>query len=174
MTGEAVNEAPMVYTVRPSLLARIPLGHTHEVMNWIDNDPGSGQGILTTFFRWHDGQKILLEPAQDRPDLCEVESTVGHRWGKEKGNWRLKSEDAIDDSPLASLLTFLDDREDVLSVEFSDFPRGTTTTRSAPVRYVQTSGGRHRSPRCSIRHLLDGQIHLRHGVGALRPSLAVR
>jgi nitrate reductase alpha subunit len=68
--------------------------------------------------------------------------TVGHRWGKEKGKWNLKSEDAIDDNPLTPLLTFLDDREDVLSVEFSDFAGGTTTTRSVPVRYVQTSEGR--------------------------------
>ena len=57
--------------------------------------------------------------------------TVGLRWGEEKGKWNLKSEDGLDDSPLTPLLTFLDDREDVLPVEFSRFRTGEQPRRGA-------------------------------------------
>jgi nitrate reductase alpha subunit len=68
--------------------------------------------------------------------------TVGQRWGKEKGKWNLKSEDSLDDSPLTPILTFLNEREDVVPVELFDFAGGATITRSVPVRFVETREGK--------------------------------
>ncbi len=66
---------------------------------------------------------------------------VGFRWGAEKGKWNLSLEDGLDDSPIDPVLSFIDQSETVLQVEFDDFAGSTTLTRGVPARRLRTADG---------------------------------
>ncbi len=66
--------------------------------------------------------------------------TVGFRWQQKKGEWNLKMEDGLDESPIDPTLSFLDGGE-VAQVEFHEFANGTTLKREVPVTRVETADG---------------------------------
>ena len=71
---------------------------------------------------------------------------VGNRWG-EKGKWNLSQEDSLDNSPIDAMLSFIDQSDAVVQVNFDDFangvPEGVTPTvaRGVPVRRIATADG---------------------------------
>ena len=74
-------------------------------------------------------------------ELRMPRGTVGHRWQQGKGEWNLKLED--EKGPFDPRL-FLDEHDEVLPVEFSDFSGGTETRtmlRGVPARRVETADG---------------------------------
>lgn len=68
--------------------------------------------------------------------------SMGHRWDEKKGNWNLKLENSEGDQPYVPLLSFLDDREDLLQTEFTEFGLDKTALRGVPVRYIETIDGK--------------------------------
>ncbi|MBW8010727.1 MAG: nitrate reductase subunit alpha [Chloroflexi bacterium] len=68
--------------------------------------------------------------------------SVGHRWQEKKGNWNLKMEDGLDDSPIDPILTLLDQNDEVVQVAFHEFAENKTSMRGVPAKYVETSDGR--------------------------------
>src|SRR3989337_1559786 len=69
--------------------------------------------------------------------------TIGFRWAKEdKGKWNLELKDGLTDEQLDPQLSFLEAYDQVLEVEFDDFPAGRSMKRGVPVRYIETSQGR--------------------------------
>ncbi|MEX2402357.1 MAG: nitrate reductase subunit alpha [Rhodothermales bacterium] len=75
-------------------------------------------------------------------ELVMPKGSAGHRWDEEKGNWNMKMEDAVDGRPYDPVLTLLEDGDDVLEVEFTDFGLDVESRRGVPVRYVETEDGR--------------------------------
>jgi nitrate reductase / nitrite oxidoreductase, alpha subunit len=65
----------------------------------------------------------------------------GFRWGAEKGKWNLVLKDGFDGSPIAPALTFLDNSDAVVQVQFDDFAEGRTLLRGVPVKKIQTADG---------------------------------
>ena len=65
----------------------------------------------------------------------------GFRWGEEKGKWNLKLEDGLDGSKIAPALTFLNENDCVVQVNFDDFGEGTELNRGVPVKKIKTSSG---------------------------------
>ncbi|KAA0236237.1 MAG: Respiratory nitrate reductase 1 alpha chain [Acidimicrobiales bacterium] len=107
--------------------------------------------------------KMLLHDATSG-EVRAPKGTGGHRWQEKKGQWNLKMEDELDDSPLDPDLTFLERHDEVLQVDFWEFAEGNTFRRGVPVRYVETSGGR--VPVATVYDLLMAQ----HGVGRGLPG----
>ncbi|MDP3980536.1 MAG: nitrate reductase subunit alpha, partial [Chlamydiota bacterium] len=68
--------------------------------------------------------------------------SVGHRWDETKGNWNLKLENAEGDQSYDPMLTFLEDHDEVLQVEFTEFGLDKKVLRGVPVKYVKTVEGR--------------------------------
>lgn len=69
--------------------------------------------------------------------------TIGYRWAQQdKGKWNLELKDGLSDAPLDPELSFLDQHDEEMMVEFDDFNAGTTVLRGVPVRYVETAQGR--------------------------------
>ncbi len=88
------------------------------------------------------GDWKLLVYDQTSAEPRMPKGSVGFRWGQEKGKWNLKMEDGVDGQPLDPVLSFLDQRDDVLQVSFHEFASGKAFLRGVPVKYVQTSEGR--------------------------------
>ncbi|MEO8166556.1 MAG: hypothetical protein ABI619_14290 [Betaproteobacteria bacterium] len=65
----------------------------------------------------------------------------GFRWGSTKGKWNLKLEDGQDGSEIKPQLSFLDDSDAVVQVEFDDFGAGSVCTRGVPVKTLKTVDG---------------------------------
>jgi nitrate reductase alpha subunit len=94
--------------------------------------------------------------------------TVGFRWQEEPGQWNLKMEDGLDDSPIDPVLSFLGQQDDVLQVAFHDFAGGTTPLRGVPVKYLDTDGGR--VPVTTVLDLLFAEFGVSRGLAGDYPT----
>src|SRR4029434_7208251 len=71
---------------------------------------------------------------------------VGYLWGQ-RGKWNLSQEDGLDNSPIDAVLSFIDQSDAVVQVEFDDFANGVpeaatpTVARGVPVRRIATADG---------------------------------
>jgi nitrate reductase alpha subunit len=70
---------------------------------------------------------------------------AGHhrlRWAeKEKGKWNLELKDALSGEAIDPELSFLEQHDATVELEFDDFTTGQTVRRSVPARYVETASG---------------------------------
>ncbi len=89
----------------------------------------------------HPDWKFLMWDAKEKRPKMPLGS-VGHRWGSEKGKWNLELKDAQDGSEIDPVLTFLDDHDEVVAVEFDDFGEGTSLKRGVPVKKIATTDGK--------------------------------
>ncbi|MBK7816143.1 MAG: hypothetical protein IPJ60_00485 [Sphingobacteriaceae bacterium] len=61
--------------------------------------------------------------------------TMGQRWeAKKTGNWNLKFEDGEDNSTYDPILTLLNNKDEVLNVEFTEFGLDKKAVRGVPVK----------------------------------------
>ncbi|MBI2958096.1 MAG: nitrate reductase subunit alpha [Chloroflexi bacterium] len=68
--------------------------------------------------------------------------SVGARWAKQdSGKWNLEMKDAGDGAELDPLLSFIDSKDTIAQVEFTDFESLKVVKRGVPVKYVETTGG---------------------------------
>jgi nitrate reductase alpha subunit len=87
-----------------------------------------------------DWQFLMWDVVEQRPKMPM--GSVGFRWAKQqKGKWNLLLKDGVDGSAIEPTLTFLNDNDGVLQVEFHDFGDARTLRRGVPVRRVQTTAG---------------------------------
>ncbi|MFQ6677125.1 MAG: nitrate reductase subunit alpha [Fidelibacterota bacterium] len=85
------------------------------------------------FLMWDEGDNKTKVPL----------GSVGHRWANEDtGKWNLKLEDAVDGSKIEPKLTFLNDSDNIISVELDDFCEGDTITRNVPAKNIETENGK--------------------------------
>jgi nitrate reductase alpha subunit len=84
------------------------------------------------FLMWDEGER--------RPKMPM--GSVGFRWGKEKGKWNLELKDGVDGSEIRPELTFLNDSDEVVPVEFDDFSEGRSMRRGVPAKRIKAADGR--------------------------------
>ena len=69
-----------------------------------------------------DWKMLVLDAKSAEPRMPKGQ--VGFRWGqKEKGKWNLSQEDGLDNSPIDAVLSFIDQSDAVVQVEFDDFAK---------------------------------------------------
>jgi nitrate reductase alpha subunit len=107
-----------------------------------------------------DWKMLVFDQTTGQPKMPK--GTVGYRWQSKKGQWNLKMEDGLDDSPIDPMLSFLDQHDDVLQVEFYEFASGKTYLRGVPVKYIETSQGR--VPVATAFDLLVAQFGVSRGL----------
>lgn len=67
--------------------------------------------------------------------------TLGFRWQQKKGEWNLNLRDGLDNAELTPEISFLNEHDAVIPVEFIDFADEKRTRRDIPVRYIETNDG---------------------------------
>jgi len=94
---------------------------------------------------------------------------MGQRWDKEEGNWNLKQEDGVDNTPYSPLLTLLDQNDETVQVEFTDFGFDNQVLRGVPVRYLDTVDGK-RVPVTTVYDLIMAQYGVARGLPGAYPN----
>jgi nitrate reductase alpha subunit len=91
--------------------------------------------------------------------------TIGYRWAEEDpGKWNLKMEDGLTGEAIDPALTFVDDHESVVELEFDNFGNEEATRRTGvPVRYIETDEGR--VAVTTVFDLVMAQFGLDRGLG---------
>ena len=95
--------------------------------------------------------------------------TMGYRWDKEPGNWNLKYENGPDNAVYDPELTFLENCEEVLQVEFVEYGLKKKVLRGIPVKYLTGVDGR-RIPVATIYDLTMGQYGVGRGLSGEYPK----
>ncbi len=95
--------------------------------------------------------------------------SIGFRWQQAPGQWNLQLQDAADGGELDPVLTFIENRDDVLPVRFTQFGAEVIeTVRGVPVRYVETLEGR--VPVTTVLDLLMAQYGVDRGLEGEYPA----
>jgi len=101
-------------------------------------------------------------------ELVVPKGTVGSRWDKKQGNWNMKFENITNDQPYDPLLTLLDNKEEVLQTEFTEFGLDKKSLRGVPVRYIETTNGR--VPVTTVYDLIMAQYGVGRGLDGDYPA----
>lgn len=114
----------------------------------VESEAGHEAGQLlraNTFSRYAneengDWKFLIFDTATQAPRMPK--GSVGHRWQSQKGQWNLELKDGLDDSPIDPVLSFVNDHDAVLEVNFEDFSdNNAIARRGVPVKHIQTSEG---------------------------------
>jgi len=86
--------------------------------------------------------------------------SVGHRWAKKQGQWNLELKDGIDESEIKPQLSFINDNDEILQLEFEDFSNDNKISkRGVPVKYIESKDGK-----VAVTTAFD-LLMAQHGVG---------
>jgi nitrate reductase alpha subunit len=96
------------------------------------------------------------------------QGSVGHRWGKKQGKWNLEARDGKDGTDIDAALTFLDQHDEVLSVELEDFSAGRVIQRTVPVKILETCRGPVKVT--TVYDVLMAQYGVGRGLGGDEPA----
>jgi len=113
-----------------------------------------------------DWKMVVIDEGSGAPRMPK--GTVGFRWQEKTGEWNLKMEDGLDDSPIDPTLTFIDGHEEVAQVLFHEFSTGDQYSRGVPVRWVETTEGR--VPVTTVYDLLMAQFGVSRGLDGDYPQ----
>ncbi len=96
------------------------------------------------------------------------QGSIGFRWQSEKGRWNLELKDGLDGAEIDPQLSLLDQHDEVLQVNFTEFGSGRTLSRGVPVRHLETGNGR--VPVTTVLDLLMAQSGVSRGLSGEYPS----
>ncbi len=88
------------------------------------------------------GDWKFLNIDEESGDLVMPKGSMGHRWDAKGGNWNMKHEDAEDNKQYNPLLTLINNKDEVLQVEFTEFGLDNKRMRGVPVKYIETVDGK--------------------------------
>lgn len=88
------------------------------------------------------GDWKFLNFNEDSVKLVMPKGSVGHRWDKTQGKWNMKFEDGEDNSKYNPLLSLINNNDEVLQVEFTEFGLDKKRMRGVPVKYIETVDGK--------------------------------
>lgn len=125
------TDSPFLVELRPSGDGQSHLAGQLLRANRLERYAGEDNG---------DWKLLMMDQATGQPKMPK--GTVGFRWKTKPGNWNIKLEDGLDDTPIVPTLSFLEEHDEVLQVAYHEFAEKKTHLRGIPVRYVQTKDGR--------------------------------
>ncbi len=67
--------------------------------------------------------------------------SIGYRWQQQKGEWNLQMKDGLDGADIDPVLSFLEETDEVLLVDFVEFAGEKIFKRGVPVKYLKTRSG---------------------------------
>jgi len=92
----------------------------------------------------------------------------GHRWGTQDGKWNMKYEDAETGKEYSPLLTFINNKDEVRQVEFTEFALNKKALRGVPVKHIETTIGK--VAVTTVYDLLMAQYGVDRGLGGEYPT----
>ncbi len=126
-------------------------------------------GRVDKYAQEEHGDWKFLVLDEESNELKMPKGTMGHRWQEKKGQWNLELKDTLDDSPINPSLTLLNNHDEVLQVEFTEFGLDNNYKRGVPVRYIETNDGK-KVPVTTVYDLLMAQYGVGRGLAGDYPS----
>jgi nitrate reductase / nitrite oxidoreductase, alpha subunit len=83
---------------------------------------------------------LMYDEASKKPVMPK--GSVGHRWQSKHGEWNLEFKDGVDGTEFDPALSLIEDHEDAVDVQFTEFADEKQCIRQVPVRYLETSKGK--------------------------------
>ncbi|MCK6579392.1 MAG: nitrate reductase subunit alpha [Anaerolineae bacterium] len=108
-----------------------------------------------------DWKLLVFDNTRGQPRMPK--GTLGFRWQQKEGQWNLKMEDGLDDSPIDPTLTFRDEHDEIAQTAFYEFAKGKVSLRGVPIKYIETGEGR--VPVTTVFDLLMAQFGVDRGLG---------
>lgn len=115
------------------------------------------------------GDWKFLNFDEDSGKLVMPKGSVGHRWDKTQGKWNMKNEDAEDNSSYNPLLSLINNNDEVLQVEFTEFGLDNKRLRGVPVKYIETVDGE-KIPVTTVYDLTMAQYGVGRGLKGEYPA----
>ncbi|MGB3525070.1 MAG: nitrate reductase subunit alpha [Flavobacteriales bacterium] len=151
------------YTDMPFLVELEPNGEHFRPMKMVRaNRLGQFKDISNGDWKF-----LCLDAESGRP--VTPKGTMGHRWDKEKGNWNLKYESGTDNAAYDPELTFLENCDEVLQVEFVEYGLKKKVMRGIPVKYLAGADGK-RIAVTTIYDLTMGHYGVSRGLSGEYPQ----
>jgi nitrate reductase / nitrite oxidoreductase, alpha subunit len=100
--------------------------------------------------------------------LVVPKGSMGSRWDKNGGKWNMKMENFTDDNPYDPQLSLLEDNDDTLQVEFTEFGLDQKRLRGVPVKYIETDSGK--TPVTTVYDITMGQYGVGRGLAGDYPK----
>lgn len=108
------------------------------------------------------GDWKFLNYDKDSDRLVCPRGSAGHRWDKADGNWSTLTIDGEDHTDYYPLLSLLNNHDEVLQVEFSEYGMDRKRWRGVPVRYIDTFEGK--VPVTTVYDLIMAQYGVSRGL----------
>ncbi len=124
------------YTDSPYLVEVVKDGDTYKPGRLIRSNQ------ISKYKDVENGDWKFLNIDEESGDLVMPKGSMGHRWDEKGGNWNMKHEDAEDNKQYNPLLTLLNNKDEVLQVEFTEFGLDNKRMRGVPVKYIETVDGK--------------------------------
>ena len=121
--------------------------------------------------KWNDienGDWKFLCIDEQSGEYVSPKGTMGYRWDKEGGKWNMKYECGETDIHYDPVLTFLDRKDEILQVEFTEFGLARKTQRGVPVHWLETKNGK--MPVTTVYDLMMAQYGVDRGLGGQYPA----
>lgn len=116
------------------------------------------------------GEWQFLNIDEKSGELVCPKGSMGSRWAEaKKGNWNLKYEDFLDNTPYEPSLTLLNSGKEKCTVEFLEFGLDKKALRDIPVQYIDTIEGK-KIPIATIYDLTMGQYGIARGLSGEYPT----
>lgn len=101
-------------------------------------------------------------------NLVVPKGAMGHRYEKAGGNWNMKYENSTDNKEFDPTLTLLNNNDEVLQTEFTEFGLDKKVLRGIPVKYLETTDGK--VAVATIYDLMFGQYGVGRGLSGDYPK----
>ncbi len=121
--------------------------------------------------KWKDienGDWKFLSIDEKSKELVVPKGTMGYRWDKNGGKWNMKYECGETDTNFDPVLTLLNQKDEVIQVEFTEFGLSKTALRGVPVKMLDTVHGK--IPVTTVYDLTMAQYGVDRGLGGAYPK----
>ncbi|MBL7755116.1 MAG: nitrate reductase subunit alpha [Chitinophagaceae bacterium] len=123
---------------------------------------------LSKYDNIENGDWKFLNIDSNTGDAVMPKGSMGHRWDKNGGKWNLKYEDGEFDTDYNPELTFIQQHDEVIHVQFTEFGIKKNYLRGLPVRKLQTKSGA--IPVVTVYDLIMGQYGVKRGLPGDYPN----
>jgi nitrate reductase alpha subunit len=97
---------------------------------------------ISKFKDIENGEWKFLNIDEETGDFVCPGGSSGHRWGCTDGKWNMKQEDAETGNKYQPLLTLINNNDEIVNVDFTDFANKKHALRGVPVKYIETVDGK--------------------------------
>jgi len=125
-------------------------------------------GSIAKYKDIENGEWKFLNYDQNTGELVCPGGSSGHRWESRPGHWNLKYQDAETEQEYDPMLSMIEQHDEVVLAEFTEYGKNISALRGVPVRHIETINGIVKAT--TIYDLIMAQYGVDRGLGGDYPT----